>query len=67
MFTEETLPDEILRKKAKYLRQRTGDQRWKAPKEKVPLRQVYITVLTKVPKLLATEPLVQFNTAYLSM
>lgn len=66
-FTPETLADELLRKKAAYLRKRTGDQRWKAPKEDVPMKHVYKESITKVIKILVTEPLVQFNTAYLTL
>ena len=67
LFTPETLADEILRKKASYLRHRTGDQRWHAPKEQVALKEVYKQSFTRVLKILVTEPLVQFNTLYLTV
>lgn len=64
-FCYESLPDEILRQKAKYLRQRTGDPRWSAPKEHVPLGKLFKTAFTKVIIMFFTEPLVTFTTIYL--
>lgn len=67
LTTRETLPVQILRNKARILRKRTGDQRWRAPEKNVPLKQIYKTSLTKVIKFLFTEPLVTFNTIYLAI
>lgn len=50
--TPETLGDEILRHKAAALRKRTGDERWHAPKETIPFKELYKTALTKVRLLL---------------
>lgn len=46
--TPETLNDEILRRKAAALRKRTGDEQWHAPKDTIPLKELYKTALTKV-------------------
>ncbi|CAD6583407.1 MAG: hypothetical protein CYPHOPRED_002357 [Cyphobasidiales sp. Tagirdzhanova-0007] len=67
LTTPETLGNEILRQKARIFRRRTGDERWRAPQESVPLKQIYTASMTKVFKLLCTEPLVMFSTAYLSI
>ena len=65
---QETYPRLLLAKKAKALREETGDEKihteWEAQEE--PLRKKLQTALKRPIKLIATQPLVQFVAVYMA-